>query len=264
MSASFADDAVKVKFEAQIVQGAIALKDDVQWSIAPLDKSGTPAQTLTKAQPELMLVPGRYRATATVGFVTATSNITITGPGRQVLVLNGGYMRLAMIPDRKGKPIDDPIQWQVYPYAKTGADEARKVVEVVSPSPQFTLAPGYYIVRSKYQGIVNEMVSEVRPGIAYKYTVVGYAGKVLLSAVDSKGKAVKSNIEWSIEKAAKDGTTKRTQVVTDKTATPKILLGEGKYVIVARSGKLVGETPIEIKQFDTKSVKVQLKPEGAS
>jgi len=262
--AVLAADPVKIRFEAQIVEGAIALKDDVQWSITPADQSGTPAQTVTKASPELMLLPGKYWATATVGFVTAKRDFTVSQAGRQVVVLNGGYMRLNMIPDRKGKPIEQPVLWQVYPYAKAGADEKRKIVEVVAPSPQFTLTPGYYIVRSKYQGIVGEMVSEVRPGILYRYTVVGYAGKVMLSAVDGTGKAIKSNLEWSIEKAAKDGSAKRTQVVSDKTATPNLLLGEGKYVVVARSGKLVGETPFEIKQADTKAVKVQLKLEGGA
>jgi hypothetical protein len=39
-SAAIADDAVKVKLQAAIVQGAKALKDDIKWSIAPLSKDG--------------------------------------------------------------------------------------------------------------------------------------------------------------------------------------------------------------------------------
>ena len=50
--AVFAADAVKIKFEAQIVEGAIALKDDVQWSITPADQSGTPAYFPDQTQTE--------------------------------------------------------------------------------------------------------------------------------------------------------------------------------------------------------------------
>jgi hypothetical protein len=263
-SAADAADPVKVTFEARIVEGAMPLKGDIQWSITPFDKSGTPAQTLTKASPELLLLPGKYHATATLGFVTATKDINVAEAGRQGVVLNGGFMRLAMIPDRKGKPIQEAVQWQVYPYAKAGADESRKVTELMEPSPQLVLQPGYYIVRSKYQGIVAEMVAEVKAGILYKYTVVAYAGKVTLSAVDAKGKPVKSNLEWSIEKTAKDASAKRTSVVTNKTANPQLLLNEGKYVVVARSGNLVGELPIEIKQGNSQTFKIKLKPEGGA
>jgi hypothetical protein len=119
-------------------------------------------------------------------------------------------------------------------------------------------------VRCKYQGVAAETVVEVKPGILYKYTVVAYAGKVMLSAIDGKGKAVKNDVEWSIERVGKDKSAPRTPVVTDKTATPKLLLVEGKYVVVAKSGNLVGETPFEIKQADTKAVKVQLKPVGGA
>jgi len=108
------------------------------------------------------------------------------------------------------------------------------------------------------------MVAEVKLGILYKYTVVAYAGKVQLSAVDNKGRPVKSNIQWSVERAPKDATAKRTSVFTDSSANPQLLLGEGKYIVVARSGNLVGETPIEVKQFDLKAVKVQLKPQGGA
>jgi hypothetical protein len=259
-----AADPVKVTFEARIMEGAPPLKGDVQWSIAPLDKSGTPAQTLTKASPALLLLPGKYRATATLGFVTASRDIPISEAGKQGVVLNGGFMRLAMIPDRKGKPIKDPVRWQVYLYSKEGVDDKRKVTELVDPSPQLVLAPGYYFVHSNYQGIDAEIVAEVKLGILYKYTVVAYAGKVQLSAVDAKGRPLKSNIEWSIARAPKDATAKRTAIVTDKTANPQLMMGEGKYVVVARSGNLVGEAPFEIKQFDLKAVKVQLKPQGGA
>ncbi|HTO84227.1 MAG TPA: hypothetical protein VMQ73_18520 [Methylomirabilota bacterium] len=259
-----AADPVKVTFQARIMEGAPPLKGDVQWAITPLDASGTPKQTLTKAAPELSLLPGRYRATATLGYVTASRDMTISAAGKQDIVLNGGFMRLAMIPDRKGKPINDPVRWQVYLYSKDGVDDKRKVTELTDPSPQLVLPVGYYVVRSKYQGIDAEMVAEVKLGILYKYTVVAYAGKIQLSAVDNKGRPVKSNIQWSVERAPKDATAKRTPVFTDSTANPQLLLGEGKYIVVARSGNLMGETPIEVKQFDLKAIKVQLKPQGGA
>jgi hypothetical protein len=258
--AALAADEVKVKLQAVIVQGAKALKDDISWSIAPIGEDGTPKQTVKKAAPEVQLLPGRYRVTAVLDHATVTKEITVTDAAKHELVFDAGWARFQMVPSRKAKPLDENVQWQIFRYSKSGVDESRKLVELVAPSVQLALPVGWYSVRAKYQGIVSNMVAEVKAGILYKYTVVAYAGKVRFAAVDAKGKAVKKDVVWTIERVSKSQGGKRLPVTTDQTAAPNLLLGEGKYVVVAKAGDLIGETPFDIEADREKKVTVKLKP----
>lgn len=259
---ALADDpaTVKVKLYATIVQGAKPLKDDrISWSISPMGKDGTPKQEMTKAAPEVQLVPGRYRFTAKLEFATAMREITISEAAKYELAFEAGWARFQMVPTSKAKPIEDKVQWQIYRYSKSGVDESRKVTEVVAPSVQLMLPPGWYSVRGKYQGIVSDMVAEVKAGTLYKYTVVAYAGKVRFAAVDAAGKAVKKDIVWTIERVSKSQGGKRVPVTVDQTAAPNLLIGEGQYVVVAKAGDLLGETAFDIKATREKKVTVKLK-----
>ena len=257
---ALAADEVKVKLQAAIVQGAKALKDDISWSIAPIGGDGTPKQTVKKAAPEVELLPGRYRVIAVLDHATVTKEITVTDAAKHELVFDAGWARFQMVPTRKAKPLDEKVQWQIFRYSKSGVDESRKLVELVAPSVQLALPVGWYSVRAKYQGIVSDMVAEVKAGILYKYTVVAYAGKARFAAVDAKGKAVKKDIVWTIERVSKSQGGKRVPVTTDQTAAPNLLLGEGKYVVVAKAGDLIGETPFDIEADREKKVTVKLKP----
>lgn len=261
--AVLADDAspVKVKLQATIVQGAKALKDDIKWSIAPLSKDGTAAQEMVKAAPEVQLLPGRYKVTATLDFAVVSRDITVAGADKFELVFDAGWARFQMIPNRKAKPIEENVQWTIYRFTKGKVDERSKLTEMMAPSPQLALPKGWYTVRARYQGIVSEMVAEVKAGTLYKYTVVAYAGKATFAAVDEKGKAVKKDVVWSIERVPnKTNGGKRVPVTTDRTASPSMLLGEGKYVVIAKAGDLVGEAPFDIQATRDKKVTVKLKP----
>jgi hypothetical protein len=259
---ALADDpaTVKVNLYATIVQGAKPIKDDrIAWSIAPLEKDGTPKQEMTASSPEVQLVPGRYRFTAKLEFATATREITVSQAAKYELPFEAGWARFQMVPTSKAKPLEDKVQWQIYRYSKSGIDEGRKVTETVASNVQLMLPPGWYSVRAKYQGIVSDMVAEVKAGTLYKYTVVAYAGKVRLAAVDAAGKAVKKDIVWTIERVSKNNGGKRVPVTVDQSAAPHLLIGEGQYVVVAKSGNLVGEAPFEIEAAREKKVTVKLK-----
>ena len=262
-SAALADDSpVKVKFVGYIVQGAKPLNDDIKWSIAPVSKDGTAAQQVTKASPEVQLLPGKYRVTATLGFATVTRDITVSGAGKQDLVFDAGWARFQMIPGQKAKPLQENVHWTIYRFTKGGVDEKQKITELDAPSPQLTLPPGWYTVRGQYQGIVVEAVEEVKAGTLYKYTMVAYAGKATFTAVDANGKTVKKGAVWTIERAAKNNGGKRVPVTTDSTASPSLLMGEGKYVVVVKVGDLIGEAPFDVKATRDQTVTVKLKPEG--
>jgi hypothetical protein len=250
---------VKVKLQAAIVEGAKALKDDIKWSIAPLSKDGTAAQEVTKVSPDVQLVLGKYRVTATLGFATVTRDITVAEAGKQELVFDAGWAHFQMVPDRKAKPIKDNVHWMIYRFTKAGVDENAKLIELTAPSLQLTLPKGWYTVRAKYQGIVSQMVAEVKAGTLYKYTVVAYAGKATFVAVDDKGKAVKKDVLWSIERVSKANGVKRVPVVTDSAASQSLLLGEGKYVVVVKAGDRTGEVPFDIKATRDTKLSVMLK-----
>jgi hypothetical protein len=260
--AVLADDAapVKVKLQAAIVEGAKPLKDDIKWSIAPLSKGGTAAQDLTKASPEVRLVSGKYRVTATLGFATATRDITVAEAAKQELVFDAGWARFQMVLSRKAKPIKDNVHWTIYRFTEGGVDEKAKLSELTAPSVQLILPKGWYMVRAKYQGIASELAAEVKAGTLYEYTIVAYAGKLTFAVVDDKGKAVKKDVLWSIERVSKASGGKRVPVVTDSAASQSLLLGEGKYVVVVKAGDRTGEVPFDIKATRDTMLSVMLKP----
>jgi hypothetical protein len=257
--AASAADPVKVKFEAVIIQGAKALKDDIKWSVAPIGGSEQKAQQVTKASPELALLPGRYRVQATLGLSTISKDITVEKAGKQTFDFNSGYARFNMIPQRGTKPIEENIHWELFRYTKGGIDEKNKLADFVAPSPQVTLPQGWYSIRGHYDGVLAETVIEVKAGILYKYTVVAYAGKVGLTAVTSKGKAVKDKVTWTIQRATADKNGKRQTIHTDVAAAPTVMLREGKYLVSAQAGELYGEAPLDISAGKTKKLKVELK-----
>lgn len=261
--AARAADPVKVKFEAVIIQGAKALKDDIKWNVSPIGGSDQKAQQVTKASPELALLPGRYRVQATLGLSTISKDIAVDKAGKQVFDFNSGYARFNMIPQRGAKPIEENIHWELYRYTKGGIDENHKLADFVAPAPQVTLPQGWYSIRGHYDGVLAETVIEVKAGILYKYTVVAYAGKVGLSAVNSKGKAVKG-VTWTIQRAAADKSGKRQTIHTDVNAAPTVMLREGKYLVTAQAGDLVGEAPLDISSGKTQKLKVELKPGKAT
>jgi hypothetical protein len=199
-----------------------------------------------------------------LGNATVVKDIDVVATGgKQVIDLNSGFVELAMLPNTGEKPIKDSISWEVFRYTKGDINETLKVASAVAPNPAFTLQEGYYTIRARYLSTSTEMVMPVTAGVLYKYSVNLYAGKVSLTAVGEKGKAVKDPISWRIERATKDKAGKRETLVTDNTAAPTIMLREGKYVVVAEAGGQIGETPFEIKAGKTKKIKVELKPAPA-
>jgi hypothetical protein len=82
----------------------------------------------------------------------------------------------------------------------------------------------------------------------------------LVSVVDAKGKAVKKDVLWSIERVSKANGGKRAPVVTDSAASQSLLLGEGKYVVVVKAGDRTGEVPFDIKATRDTKLTVLLKP----
>jgi hypothetical protein len=252
-----------VQLQATVAEGAKPLTTPLTWVVTRLRDGGAPGEVIatpTEAAPKLSLAPGHYVVSAKYGDAEAHEEIVVGAEdSRHVLDLNAGFIRLDMIPHAGAPVVTRDITWEVYRYAKgRGADEQLKVAEAVAPSKLFILPEGYYTLRARYAGTVADMVLPVTAGHRFNYTLNLYAGKVGLSAVAADG-AVTENLTWQIVRAApgKDG--KREVVAKSVAASPNLLLREGRYVVLARSGSLTGEAPLEIKAGNTQTVQIKLK-----
>lgn len=256
-AASWAADAVTVKFHAVSAQGAQPLKDNLKWVIEPT--KGTKGDTVKANKPrvEANLVPGHYKVTVSMGLATVTKQVSVDKAGKQEIVMDTGYASFRMIPSNKGKSIDEQITWTIYRYTKGGPDLNQKVGEVVGPNPQVTLPAGFYTVRGTYEGVQADVVAEVKPGIGYKYTVNLYAGKTTLSA-SAKGKAVK-DVTWKIMKVLKNKKGVQEVLYTSTEASPTVTLREGNYIVTAQSGDMAAEGKLAIAEGKTNKMKLELK-----
>ena len=127
-------------------------------------------------------------------------------------MFDAGWAHFQMVLSQKAKPIKDNVRWTIYRFTGGGVEEKAKLSELTAPSAQLILPKGWYMVRGQYQGIVSELAAEVKAGTLYGYTIVAYAGKLTFAVVDAKGKAVKKDVLWSIERVSKANGGKPTRV----------------------------------------------------
>jgi len=255
---AFAADPVKVKFHAVSAQGAKPLKETLKWVIQPAKGTGGETQKFSKPQVETELAPGDYKVTVTLDMATVTQPVKITKAGKQEVVLNIGNASFRMIPSNKGKTVDEQITWSIYRFTKGGPDEKQRVGQVVGPNPHVILPAGFYTVRGKYDGVQADVAVEIKPGIGYKYTVNLYAGKATLNA-SAGGKTVKDKITWKILKSKKNKLGVHETIFTSNEKSPTVVLREGKYLVVAQSGDMAGESSLDVQEGRTAKLKVELK-----
>jgi len=256
-----------IRFQAVIAEGAEPLEEPVSWVVTRLsEESGAPGEvvaTPTAAAPELSLAPGRYVVAARYGDAEAREEIVVGAEGAShVIDLNAGLVRLDMIPHAGAPVITDDVTWEVYRYEKgRGVDERLRVVAATAPSRLFVLPAGYYTVRARHADSVADMVVPVSAGHHFNYTLNLYAGKVSLSAVAANG-TVADDVTWRIVRATPNANGERETVAQTVGGTPKLLLREGRYIALARSGSLAGEAPFEIKAGNSQTVEVELNAVG--
>jgi hypothetical protein len=256
-----------LKLTGVVAAGAKALKDPIQWTVvrpASGDKPMVAIARETSAQPTIKLAPGRYIVEA-IWKGTSIQHDVIVPPGKphtEVVNFNAGTIRLKMIPNSGAPAISSPVQWELFLMRKGAGGkptDADRLFIVTAPTHEFTLPATNYIVRASYAGTSADLVVPVEAGHTYKYTINLYAGRVGFSAPGGG-----DDILWQIYKAKPDATGKRELVTTQTGASPNFLLREGKYVVVATAGNLVGEQLFEVRAGNSSKVRVTLKAKVAN
>ncbi|MBX7145716.1 MAG: hypothetical protein K1X44_00245 [Alphaproteobacteria bacterium] len=215
--------------------------------------------TSTQLNPTLSLVPGRYLVTAKLGESLVTQTVDLTIDNQRVNVdFKPGLVKFNLIPVMGGTVIDKDVTWEVLRYAGPGRTDHQKIADSNIAQPEFILNEGYYIVRANYAHNSLDTVVGVQAQHRYVYTVNLYAGKVKLVAVPDKGEKLDQNslITWEISSQSSLG---KKIPLADTGNNSLITLKEGKYLVVARSGFLEGQTTIDVKSGSTQQIKVALK-----
>jgi hypothetical protein len=261
----------KVSLQASVMQGAKPLKDPLVWTIsvpAPgtIDRPGTQVATQNGPKAEFNLPQGTY-VVSVKDAEAVVNSVMIVGatPISKVIPLNISMVGVRMIPYAGAKLITQPIHWELFNSKLGSPGPNSKIADVVAPQTVFTLAAGYYVVRSQYSDIHADLAVFIEPGITYNYTVVLYAATVTAKVVDSAGKAPKGDITWEVIRTAADAAGQHQVVATDKGLNPDFLLREGMYMIIATAADgTKGQTPVVVRAGQTSKITVKLAKPGTS
>jgi hypothetical protein len=172
-------------------------------------------------------------------------------------------LTIGMIPNSGRGFISDPIDWQVFTYAKGTTENGQLVAHKSLSSANFTLPAGSYVIRAGYRGTQADLVIPLQAGQSYNYTINLYAGQAKLTAMKLTGPAHEA-VDWKIVREKPDADGKYQLVTSSSQASPQLLVREGNYLVIARIGDLWGVQPLSIKAGRITTTKVTLKRgEGA-
>jgi hypothetical protein len=255
----------EVTIDAAIGVNGKPLTEPVSWVITKLDKNGKPAKkpTLEESSPvlKIKLKPGQYQVLATAQKMSAKQTFTVgKEPVARTVTLGMADINIKMITSKGRKPVKDPIQWEMLTYVKGDANKGQRVHIVTGPTASFTVPAGGYVVRASYKGVTADLIVPLKAGQSYDYTLNLYAGYGEGAAFSGKTK-VQQDVTWQVvrEKPNKKG---EYELVTEQTtAEPTMMLREGKYLLIARYGKLWGMEKLYITAGEVAKVKVKLAEE---
>ncbi len=97
-------------------------------------------------------------------------------------------------------------------------------------------------------------------GQSYEYTLNLYAGYAEPAAFHGKNKVVQ-DVTWQVVRVKPNAKGEYQLVAEHKAHEPKIMLREGKYLLIARYGEMWGKETINITSGEMSKVKVKLAKE---
>ena len=239
-----------------------AMTEPVTWTITKLDKNGKPGKKPTVQEAAAVLKtklkPGQYQVLGQAKGMAAKQTFTV---GKEPVVRNVMFgmseINIKMITSKGRKPVKDPIQWEMLTYVKGKPNGGKRVDIVTAPTATFVVPAGGYVVRATYKGTTADLVVPLSAGQAYDYTLNLYAGYTEAAAFHGKTK-VMQDVTWQVlrEKPNEKG---EHELVTEQTAAePKIMLREGKYLLLARYGDKWGKERLNITAGEVAKVKIKL------
>lgn len=260
--AAFAAEA-DVTINATMGVGNPPLSEPVTWTVSKLDKNGKPEKkpVVSETTPVLKtkLKAGQYVVLAQAKSFVAKQTITVgKEPVTRTITLGTATVSIKMITNKGRKPVKDPIQWELLTYVKGQPNKGERVDIVTAPSASFTVPAGGYVIRATYNGVKADLVVPLQAGQSYDYTLNLYAGYGEGAAYNGKTK-IKQDVTWQVvrERPNEKG---EYELVTEGTgANPKFMLREGKYILIAKYGKMLGTEKLNVSAGEVASVKVKLK-----
>jgi hypothetical protein len=261
-------NAVMAAAEAEVTISATngvdgkAMTEPVSWTITKLDKNGKPGKTPAVQEAATILKtklkPGQYQVLGQAKGMAAKQTFTV---GKEPVVRNVMFgmseITIKMITSKGRKPVKDPIQWEMLTYVKGKPNDGKRVDIVTAPTANFVVPAGGYVVRATYKGTTADLVVPLKAGQSYDYTLNLYAGYSEPAAFSGKNK-VMQDVTWQVLRAKPNEKGEHELVAEQVGPEPKIMLREGKYLIVARYKDMWGKERLNVTAGEVAKVKVKL------
>jgi hypothetical protein len=256
-----------VTINATMGQDGKPLADPITWTVTKLDKNGKPEKkpVVTETSPVLKtkLKAGQYQVIAKAKKMAAKQVFTVgKEPVARTIILGTASVSIKMITSKGRKPVKDPIQWELLTYVKGQPDKGEKLDLVNAPTASFTVPAGGYVIRATYKGVKADLVVPLQAGQSYDYTLNLYAGYGEAVAYNGK-KKIAQDVNWQVVRQKPNDKGEYELVAQETGAAPKIMLREGKYLLIARYGNMWGSEKLDVTAAEVKTVKVKLKEELA-
>jgi hypothetical protein len=254
----------KLTLQAAIADGAKAITEPLQWTLSKPGnasrKIGDQVASMTGPRGEFSVPPGNYVVTIKHHEAVVSQPLTVGSVAIvKTIVINTSIVGISLIPYTGAKVAVDPVHWEVFATALGRPGPDSKVADAVAPSTSFTLAAGYYVVRSHYHGVHTDLAMLIEPGLLYSFTVDLYAANLVPQVISPSGKPVK-DVKWKVVRLGTESDGTHAIVATDDGASPTFLIREGSYIVIATgSDGSVGQTPIAVTAGKTHRIKVILK-----
>lgn len=239
-----------------------AMTEKISWTITKLDKNGKPGKTPTVTEAAAVLKtklkPGQYQVLGQAKGMAAKQTFTVgKEPVVRTVTFGMSEISIKMITSKGRKPVNDPIQWEMLTYVKGKPDGGTRVDIVTAPTASFVVPAGGYVVRASYKGTTADLVVPLKAGQAYDYTLNLYAGYTEAAAFNGKNK-VMQDVTWQVLREKQNAKGEHELVAEQVGAEPKIMLREGKYLIIARYKDTWGKERLNVTAGEVAKVKIKL------
>lgn len=239
-----------------------AMTEKISWTITKLDKNGKPGKTPTVTEAAAVLKtklkPGQYQVLGQAKGMAAKQTFTVgKEPVVRTVTFGMSEISIKMITSKGRKPVKDPIQWEMLTYVKGKPDGGKRVDIVTAPTASFVVPAGGYVVRASYKGTTADLVVPLKAGQAYDYTLNLYAGYTEAAAFNGKNK-VMQDVTWQVLREKQNAKGEHELVAEQVGAEPKIMLREGKYLIIARYKDTWGKERLNVTAGEVAKVKIKL------
>jgi len=239
-----------------------AITEPVSWVITKLDKNGKPAKKPTVEEKSAVLKttlkPGQYQVLGQSKSMAAKQTFTVgKEPVTRTVTFGMSEISIKMITSKGRKPVTDPIQWEMLTYVKGQPDKGERVDIVTAPTATFNVPAGGYVVRASYNGTTADLVVPLKAGQSYDYTLNLYAGYAEALAFSGKTK-IMQDVTWQVVREKPNEKGEYDLVAEQHAAVPKIMLREGKYLLIARFGDMWGKEKLVVTAGELAKVKIKL------